>query len=177
MGDDAIHQAHCSAFRCVYGDPACPVNEEGVTGGHTDAALAVLREEKPVSIWDRPQGRCPGEGCWYALPLDDAGLIMGHSKAGTLETCEGGGKLPLDEAEIERQRLAALGMTEEYAVRATSQDWVYSLPRIIPKALWGKRGTREAAEWHLTKVAGKDPEDQKHFEIVTRPVGPWKVVS
>jgi len=69
------------------------------------------------------------------------------------------------------------GLRYEWCVRSKSEDWVYALPRIIPKALYGKRGTLEAAQWHLTKIAGHDPEDHKHFEIVRRLVGDWQVVE
>jgi hypothetical protein len=114
-GDEAVHAGHCSRYRCVYGDPGCPVAVETLPGGRAYRALAALREE-PEAL--------PGE---------------------------------------------------EFAVRSTSEDWVYALPRILPKALYGKRGTREAAEWHLRKLAGG--EDTEGFEIVRRPVGPWEVVQ
>lgn len=39
--------------------------------------------------------RCSAEGCWYTLPVTD-GLIVAHSKAGTLDVCEGGGRPPLE---------------------------------------------------------------------------------
>jgi hypothetical protein len=65
----------------------------------------------------------------------------------------------------------------EYAVRNPDDDWVYALPRLIPKFLYGKRGTREAAEWHLRQLSGPDPEDQGWAEIVHRQVGPWEVAE
>jgi hypothetical protein len=48
-GDEAIHAAHCSAFRCVYGDPNCPTVEvePGVQRGGAESALAALREGEP----------------------------------------------------------------------------------------------------------------------------------
>lgn len=74
------------------------------------------------------------------------------------------------EAEVE------LELSEEYAVRNPGEDWIYALPRILPKDLYGRRGSREAAEWHRQKLAGKDG-DVTGFEIVRRPVGPWEVVQ
>jgi hypothetical protein len=68
----------------------------------------------------------------------------------------------------------ALG--EEYAVRSVSEDWVYALPRIIPKALYGKRGTLEAARWHREKLAWKG-EGTAGLEIIRRVVGKWEVVD
>lgn len=41
----------------------------------------------------RDEGRCPATECWYTLPVID-GLIVPHSKAGTLDVCEGGGRPP-----------------------------------------------------------------------------------
>jgi hypothetical protein len=41
------------------------------------------------------EGHCAGSGCWYTLPLDADGLVVAHSKAGTLDTCEGGGAPPV----------------------------------------------------------------------------------
>lgn len=64
----------------------------------------------------------------------------------------------------------------EFCVRSKSEDWVYALPRLIPKTLYGKRGTREAAEWHLTRIC-PEPEDRHHFEIVKRVVGDWEVAE
>lgn len=60
------------------------------------------REAEVVRRWMRPdsqvpEGRCPATGCWYTLPLVD-GLVVQHSRSGTLNTCLGGGRPPYDPA-------------------------------------------------------------------------------
>lgn len=117
MGNEAIHAGHCSAFRCVYADSACPVVEVEPGENRAERALAVLRE-----------------------PVDTA-------------------------------------LTIEFAVRDRLRNWVYALPRTLPKALKDQRGSRATAEWQLEKLAGTNPEDRQWFEIVQRPVGPWQEVS
>lgn len=79
--------------------------------------------------------------------------------------------------ELDTARASVSTTTEEFLVRNQADDWVYALPRLLPKFLYGKRGTREAAEWHRRQLAGPDPEDWTGFEIVKRPVGPWEVVQ
>lgn len=44
-----------------------------------------------------PEGRCPATECWYTLPLLD-GLIVKHSRSGTVSSCEGSGHPPYDAA-------------------------------------------------------------------------------
>lgn len=70
MGDEAIHAAHCSVYRCVYGDPQCPVVEEILPGGRAELALASLRE--PVDTIVPPaeeyRVRDKASGWVYALP-------------------------------------------------------------------------------------------------------------
>lgn len=53
------------------------------------------------------KGRCSGELCWYSLPLID-GLVVAHSKAMTLDNCEGSGRPPVTPGadRVQRERVA-----------------------------------------------------------------------
>lgn len=174
MGDDAIHVAHCSRYRCVYGDPNCPAVEETLPGGKAEAALAVLREDvlgmstAERDAWDALPESVAGDAAPEGTPLAERirAVVMerDHERSGH-RRCH------------ERHMALEASLTEEYAVRNVSDDWVYALPRLIPKFLYGKRGTQEAAEWHRRQIAGPDPEDWTGFEIVKRPVGAWEVVA
>lgn len=148
--DEAIHVGHCSVFRCVYGAPNCPVVEvePGTKRGGAEAALTVLADAVDTA---HGPGKC--------VSVEDANRVLAEERAAYESGYEG----------------LLAGMSTEFAVRNTATGWVYALPKILPKFLDGKRGTREAAEWHLRQVGGPDPEDQTGFEIVERPVGPWKV--
>jgi hypothetical protein len=204
-GDEAIHAGHCSRYACVYQDPACPVAVETLPGGRAAMAMRVLREEgmedlAPLlgrrskecaekfgieSEYDPSCCRFPKSCSPY--PHAEA-IAAGNVTEADLEpfrpepaitdaepcqplspicgTC--GFRHPVD---------TAPELSTEFAVRDRLRNWVYALPRTLPKALKDKRGSRETAEWQLEKLAGTNPEDRQWFEIVQRPVGPWQEVS
>jgi hypothetical protein len=192
-GDEKIHAAHCSVFRCVYGDPNCPVNEESAPGGRAEQALAVLREPVDTGGVDTEALDQILRKAGIEYPLGLAGVRdLVNQRNGNLDRAQEAEDLASrahesmmakyaeagdlrDRAEAAEARLAALGT--EFAVRNMTSGWVYALPKVLPKFLDGQRGTRECAEWHRRQIAGPDPEDWTGFEIVKRPVGPWEVVS
>lgn len=163
MGDEAIHAGHCSRYACLYGDPNCPVVEVNLPGGKAEQALTVLRDVEPCMELPPICGTC--------------GFRHPEQPVDTPTADELAQQILVMRVELDTAQAALSTTTVEYAVRGQSEAWVYALPRLIPKFLYGKRGTREAAEWHRRQIAGPDPEDWTGFEIVHRPVGPWEVVS
>jgi len=82
-------QGHFERQPCVCGAQVHPDDADYTAHViHMDAF--VMRGLRPAT----EEGRCSGELCSYTLPLID-GLVVGHSKTGVLDVCEGGGRPPL----------------------------------------------------------------------------------
>lgn len=89
MDDGMIHEAHCSVFRCVYGDPNCPVAEvePDPTGQRTRRALDALASEPDGDgLGEEYAVRNIKDGWVYALPKLMPKFLAGQR--GTREAAE-----------------------------------------------------------------------------------------
>lgn len=110
MGDDAIHQGHCTRAVCRYGDPQCPVCRGEFPGGRAEIALSVLKDADMV----RPRAE------QYAV----RNRMTGHVYAPANKPPKAA-VTDLDKARWQRQKLAGDGADQGFfeIVKRPVGDW------------------------------------------------------